>query len=96
MGQRNTTEENKKEEPLISDQPILNNNEVNSICKHDDFKIVNTNPEADGIETDRTFDAICKSCDKLLATRHECISADWEDVYDQEWMDKHDYLKTKP
>jgi hypothetical protein len=65
--------------------------EEQAACKHPDWKIVNTSgPCADGIGECKTFDGRCKTCDKLLVQRFECISADWCDVKDEEWAARPD------
>ena len=57
------------------------------VCKHSDYKIINLRPGADGIEDVKFFNAVCTTCNKILADRSECISATCTDVYDKEWGD---------
>ncbi len=39
----------------------------------------------DGIEDSRVFEAYCNTCNKVLCTRYENISATWNEIYDRDW-----------
>ena len=55
------------------------------VCQHKSYKGVLTSKGADGIDSAITRDLICNTCDKRLAKQYRCISANWADIYDEEW-----------
>ena len=62
-----------------------------NICQHDKFKYTNKNPEADGIEDVIFIEIICETCNKILVTIEECISASSTIIHDKEWGKRHDF-----